>query len=577
MILASSAEIAEYTALGAWGDVTLDAMFRANVEAHPDMVAVVDPPNRASFTLGTPSRLTYRELDDAVVRVCGAFLAAGLRKDDIIVVQMPNIVEFVTVYLACARLGVIISPVPGQYREHELAQIFAITRPAAYVSTVDVKGFNHAAMVAGWAGGFEGKILTFGGTSPAGAAAIEELSIEASARSVDDYTLEHPIDANDIYSICWTSGTEGAPKGVPRSHNNWRVSAWSVADGCGLVPGDHTLNPFPMTNMASIGSLFCTWLLMGGRFVLHQPFDVKVFLDQIRDEKITFTIAAPAVLNMLLKERTILEQSDISTLRSVGSGSAPLDPWMMREFQDRFGIAIVNFFGSNEGINLNGGRREIDDPERRARYFPRFGAGGYVWPNRVSRWIKTKLVDLATGEEVTEAGRPGEMAVRGPSMFPGYFRAADLNRRAFDSEGYFLTGDLFEIACEDDDPRHYHFVGRRKEIIIRGGMNISPAELDALLNEHPKLREAAVVGYPDPIFGERVCAVIVPNPGETVGLDDVVDFLRGKRIAAFKLPERLLVLDALPRSPMNKLLRRELRRLVEPTPEESAAMSRPGG
>jgi acyl-CoA synthetase len=568
MILASAQQIEEYTSLGAWSDVTLDAMFRANVTAYPDRVAAVDPPNRASFTFGMPLRLTYRELNQAVDRISGAFLTAGLRKDDIVVVQMPNIVELVCIYLACARIGVIISPVPAQYREHELRHIFELTRPAAYVATTNVKGFNHAAMIAGWPGGFSGKILAFGDAPPDGVLAIEDLASSAQADAVTTYVQENPIDANDIYSICWTSGTEGVPKGVPRSHNNWRVSAWSVADGSGLMDGDHSLNPFPMTNMASIGSLFCTWLLTGGRFVLHQPFDLKIFLDQLRDEKITFTIAAPAVLNMMLKEGALMEGSDISALRSVGSGSAPLDPWMMREFQDRFGIAIVNFFGSNEGINLNGGAREIKDPERRARFFPRFGAGGYTWHNRVSRWIKTKLVDPVTGEEITEPGRQGEMAVRGPSIFPGYFRAHDINQRAFDGDGYFLTGDLFEIACEDGDPRHYHFVGRCKEIIIRGGMNISPAELDALLNEHPKLREAAAVGYPDPIFGERVCAVVVLNPGETISLEDIVAFLREKRIAAFKLPERMFVVDALPRSPMNKLLRRELTKLFDTQPSE---------
>jgi cyclohexanecarboxylate-CoA ligase len=562
VILATPAQIAEYTALGAWGEVTLDDIFRANVAAHPNRLALADAPNRAVFSSGEPRRLTYRELAAEVERVTGGLIGAGLRKDDVVVTQMPNIAELAIVYLACARLGIIVSPVPVQYREHELRHIFGLTHPRAYIATSTAKGFDHLAMVANWKDGFGGMMIGVGGGEMHGAIALDDLCADPVPRDwMPHYLTANPVNANDIFTVCWTSGTESVPKGVPRSHNNWLMNAVSVGDGAQVQPGDVTLNPFPMTNMAGIGSLFCVWLCSGGTFVLHHPFDLAIFLQQVRDERVQFSVVAPAILNLLAKSPELLATADISSLRSLGSGSAPLDPWMMETFQSEHGIDVVNFFGSNEGITLNGGRREIDDARRRAQYFPRFGAGGYQWANRVSGWIETRLLD-ENGREITEPGIPGEMAMRGPMVFPGYFRAPEMTAAAFDESGFFRTGDLFEIACEGDDPCYYRFVGRSKEIIIRGGMNISPAELDILMIEHPKLREAAAVGYPDERLGERVCAVVVPMPGADVELSEIVQFLRERDVAVFKLPERLVIVTELPRNAMNKLLRRELQSFV---------------
>jgi non-ribosomal peptide synthetase component E (peptide arylation enzyme) len=150
------------------------------------------------------------------------------------------------------------------------------------------------------------------------------------------------------------------------------------------------------------------------------------------------------------------------------------------------------------------------------------------------------------------------LAVRGPSLFPGYYRKGAIDRSVFDSDGFFYSGDLFEIETEGDDPCYYHFVGRKKDLIIRGGMNISPVELDDLLSRHPKLLEAAVAGYPDEVMGERVCAFVVPKAGERFSFEEMTDFLNDVGIAPYKLPERLMVLNALPRNPLNKVLRHEL-------------------
>ena len=166
---------------------------------------------------------------------------------------------------------------------------------------------------------------------------------------------------------------------------------------------------------------------------------------------------------------------------------------------------------------------------------------------------------MDSGRDITTPGQVGELRFKGPTIFSGYYNAPELTARAFDPQGYYRTGDLFEIAGEQE--QYYRFAGRHKDIVIRGGMNISSEEVEGLLLAHPKVREAAVIGLPDPVMGERVCAVVAPQPGQAVDLQELVAFLRDQQeVAAFKWPERLVLVNELPRNPLGKVLKRELRR-----------------
>ena len=341
------------------------------------------------------------------------------------------------------------------------------------------------------------------------------------------------MSADDILTICWTSGTEGRPKGVPRSHNHWLAISLAHYEGAQIRPGDKLLNPFPLVNMAAIGGCLTSWLHAAGTLVLHHPFDLPVYLRQIATERPEYAIAPPAILTLLLQNEALLAGVDMTCLRCIGSGSAPLPPAMIRGYRDRFGIEIVNMFGSNEGMSLCSGPAETDDPERRARLFPRFGRAEVRWPQRMARTIETRLSDPDTGEEITHPGVPGEMQVRGPTVFDGYFGSPDLTAAAFTADGWFRTGDLFEIA-ETDDPRFYRFVGRLKQLIVRGGVKISPDELDAVLAEHPAIAEGATVGEPDDVLGERICAVVALRPGNSMLSTDMSPIPAGATLASFE-------------------------------------------
>lgn len=561
MIVVPASRIAEFKAKGWWGGTTLVDLFLRHVRTRPDAEACVDPPN-AEDIVGRPARrLSWADLADLVERYLAVLNRHGIGKDEVVVVQLPNIVDLPAIYLACVRLGVIVSPAPVQYRAHELAHISRRAKAAAIITATRIGKHAHAEMMTKVrdAAPTVRAVFALGapcaGCEPLDAqlAAIDAHDREAGARAARD---AH-ITADEVVTICWTSGTEAEPKGVPRNHNEWIIMGEAVVDAGDIEAGATLLNPFPMVNMAGLSTSFVSWLLVGGRLVQHQPFDLDLFLRQIREEKVDYTVAPPAVLNILLKNEALLAGIDFKRLRNIGSGSAPLSEWMVDTFYKKYGVQITNFFGSNEGASFPSTYRDVPDPGQRASAFPRF-APGLHWKSHLHDRLFTRLVDPDTETEIVEAGKSGELRVKGATVFSGYWDAADINARAFDADGWFRTGDLFELT--GDHLQFYRFVGRLKDVIIRGGMNISSDEVEGHLVAHPNIAEAAVIGVPDKDLGERVCAYVVPAAGQTIDLREVNRFLVEERnLAVFKQIERLELIEALPRNPVGKVLKRQLR------------------
>ncbi len=559
MIATEKNRIEIFTQKGWWGEDTLYSLFQDALTSCKNQEALVDPENREDITGDIPKRLSFDDIDKTVERYAAIFFEQGLRKDDIAIIQLPNVVELPMVYLALSKLGIICSPIPMQYGAYEITSIIAETQPKAFIS---IETFNSNAHAEQFSSIFNNGEVKFA------LGEIENFINLHDYNPADEYyesqqshVSDNPITANDIFTICWTSGTTGTPKGVPRSHNLWLPMAKAAAFVSETEKGDTLLNPFPMINMASIGGFLFNWLLCKGKLVQHHPFDLNVFLNQISSEDVKYTIAPPAIMNMLLNNPAILDQQDLSSLRCIGCGGAPLSEWMVETFQNKYNLTVQNIFGSNEGATLLSARNEIEDPLLRAKYFPRFGVEGFDWSNPVSKLVRTKLVSVETNAEIIEPGQPGELLISGATVFDGYWNAPEANAEVFDEEGFFKTGDLFEISPEDTQMRFYKFCGRCKDLIIRGGMNISPEELDNLLSAHPKMLEVAVTGYDDNILGEKVGVVAVVAEGETISLDEIIEFLKDQQIAKYKMPEDLRLIDALPKNPVGKVLRRELKDL----------------
>jgi acyl-CoA synthetase len=555
----------DYTAKGWWSDETVDQLFRQQVGSRGDDLAVVDPANRPALLGSAPRRLTWTELDGETTHLASRLLELGLRRGDVLGVQVPNTVELVEVYLAAWTIGVVVSPLPMQYREGEIVGMANQAEFAAYLTVPRFGGRSPVAEVAAVRAEIPSirAVVAYGPDAEKGDELPADVLHLAPRPATDDeaeavavHVALDPNDPNDCLTICWTSGTESEPKGVPRCHYDWLAISWATVDAPSVVPEDVLLNPFPMVNMAGINGMFLPWLRVGCVLVQHHPFDLPTFLAQIADERVTYTVAPPALLWMLLHDEALLASVDLSSLTRVGSGSVPLQPVMVRGWQERFGIGVINFFGSNEGIGLLSSPDDFPDPDDRAQYFPRYGVEGVTWSSRVAEWVGVKLVDVATGQEITEPGVSGELRISGPTVFAGYLNG-DRRPSPFDDEGYLKTGDLFEIA--GDRGQFLHYLDRAKDLVIRGGMNIAPAELEGLIADHPAVVDVAVIGDPDELLGERVAAVVTLAPGTELTLDELVTFLKGKRIASYKLPERLDVRTELPRNPVGKILKRELR------------------
>ena len=221
MILSPEEQIQEYTARGWWGERTLIDLFLDTAEKRADALAVVDPPNRADLTPGEPLRLTYAAVKIATDRLANALLKAGVGNDDIVMVQLPNIVELVITYLACARIGAMLSPLPVQFRTHELRHVIGLIEPKVFITTRSFGGHDYVQMVQGLRPEFPcvRHIIALGDDLPAGVESLAGiLNAEADTSPVDTYAAENPSSANDVFTICWTSGTVAEPKGVPRSH-----------------------------------------------------------------------------------------------------------------------------------------------------------------------------------------------------------------------------------------------------------------------------------------------------------------------------------------------------------------------
>jgi acyl-CoA synthetase (AMP-forming)/AMP-acid ligase II len=557
------AKIREYRDRGWWSDRRIPDLFDAAVQAAPDQVALIDPPNRPALLGDAARRLTFREVDALVDGFALRLLELGLGRDDVLITQLPNVVEYPALYLAAMRLGVIVSPVPMQFRRHELEQVTDLTGARAALTVRELKGGAYASTAVELAAGRSLQVLCLNDDTVPGAIGFTPADVTPAARSrLREHVAGLDLDADDIATLCWTSGTEGMPKGVPRSHNHWIAISYGHWRGAGIQRGERLLNPFPLINMAGLGGCFMSWMHSVGTLVLHHPLDLGVYLRQIVEERPQYAIAPPAVLNMLLKDEKTLAAIDLSSLRCVGSGSAPLDPDMIAGYRDRFGIEIVNIFGSNEGVSLLSNAVNAPDPVHRARLFPRWGRDEVHADPPSPVQIRTRVVDPASGEEVLERGRPGEMQITGPSVFDGYFRAPQITAQSFTDDGWFRTGDLFELVGDEDPAPYYRFVGRLKQIIVRGGMKIAPEELDSVLSQMPEVLEGAVSAYADPIMGERICAIVVPRPGAQPSLEAVRAHFERAGLATFKYPERLLCVEQLPRNSVGKLVRGDLARLA---------------
>lgn len=538
--------IQKYTDAGLWGKDMLHDLLARNVTATPEREAVVDQPNKSELMGATAQRLSLAQLEAASSATAHELARRGVGSGDAVILQLPNTSELIVLYYALSKLGAIIAPIAVLYGQQEITHFARELDPCALITVDELRGARLAEQARTCLPGTPVWSVT------------EDLDVFAGK---DDEPSPEPWarDANRTLTIAWTSGTTGTPKGVPRSHNMWMCQGRLTCHPIGLQDGDRLLSPFPMINMAALGGFLFPSALNNCTLVLHHPLEVPLYLQQLQDERISYTLAPPPLLNRLAQQPALWQGFDFSALRAIGTGSVPLSPAMIDTFETRFATPILNFYGSNEGVGLISTPETAANPQHRAVLFPRIGVEGIAFESYAPDVLFTKVVDPDTGEEVKEPGVPGELCVDGPGVFDGYHHHD--NADVFTEDGFFRSGDLVQI--DPDEPSHYRIVGRCKDIINRGGVKLSPAEIDAQLEGIPGLAEAAACPVRDDDLGERVCACVVLADGAVPpALEDLRAQLTARGLTRFKLPERLEIFDALPRNPLGKVVRGDLTREV---------------
>ncbi|EIY6044872.1 medium-chain fatty-acid--CoA ligase [Escherichia coli] len=534
---------AAYRQQGLWGDASLADYWQQTARAMPDKIAVVDN-HGASYT--------YSALDHAASCLANWMLAKGIESGDRIAFQLPGWCEFTVIYLACLKIGAVSVPLLPSWREAELVWVLNKCQAKMFFAPTLFKQTRPVDLILPLQNQLP-QLQQIVGVDKL-APATSSLSLSQIIADNTPLTTAITTHGDELAAVLFTSGTEGLPKGVMLTHNNILASERAYCARLNLTWQDVFMMPAPLGHATGFLHGVTAPFLIGARSVLLDIFTPDACLALLEQQRCTCMLGAtPFVYDLL----NLLEKqpADLSALRFFLCGGTTIPKKVARECQQR-GIKLLSVYGSTESsphavVNL-------DDPLSRFMHTDGYAAAG----------VEIKVVDDA--RKTLPPGCEDEEASRGPNVFMGYFDEPELTARALDEEGWYYSGDL----CRMDEAGYIKITGRKKDIIVRGGENISSREVEDILLQHPKIHDACVVAMPDERLGERSCAyVVLKAPHHSLSLEEVVAFFSRKRVAKYKYPEHIVVIEKLPRTASGKiqkfLLRKDImRRLTQDVCEE---------
>lgn len=534
---------AAYRQQGLWGDASLADYWQQTARAMPDKIAVVDN-HGASYT--------YSALDHAASCLANWMLAKGIESGDRIAFQLPGWCEFTVIYLACLKIGAVSVPLLPSWREAELVWVLNKCQAKMFFAPTLFKQTRPVDLILPLQNQLP-QLQQIVGVDKL-APATSSLSLSQIIADNTPLTTAITTHGDELAAVLFTSGTEGLPKGVMLTHNNILASERAYCARLNLTWQDVFMMPAPLGHATGFLHGVTAPFLIGARSVLLDIFTPDACLALLEQQRCTCMLGAtPFVYDLL----NVLEKqpADLSALRFFLCGGTIIPKKVARECQ-QLGIKLLSVYGSTESsphavVNL-------DDPLSRFMHTDGYAAAG----------VEIKVVDDA--RKTLPPGCEGEEASRGPNVFMGYFDEPELTARALDEEGWYYSGDL----CRMDEAGYIKITGRKKDIIVRGGENISSREVEDILLQHPKIHDACVVAMPDERLGERSCAyVVLKAPHHSLSLEEVVAFFSRKRVAKYKYPEHIVVIEKLPRTASGKiqkfLLRKDImRRLTQDVCEE---------
>jgi cyclohexanecarboxylate-CoA ligase len=522
-----------------------------SVETYLDRWATTRAP-RTAIVDGV-ARLSWTELARVVERVAHGLRAHGAGPGVVVSCQLPNWNEFIVLLLAAARLGAIVNPIPPIYRASELRFMLNLLESPILVIPGVFRGFDHRAMLA-----------TLRPETPR----VEHVFVVRGApgdgmrpwSTLADTAWEAREgrgglpggDPNEVHEVIFTSGTTGEPKGVMHTPNTVLAIIYPAIERLGLDGREVILMSSTFAHQTGFLYGFCLTLLLGARGVWLDVWSAAEAARLIEAERVTFTMGATPFLQDLTY---VPGRHDLSSLRVFISAGAPIPRPLVRDARARLGCTISPGWGMTENglVTCNG----PDDPEDKV----------FTTDGSPLSGMELRVVD---GDERPVApGTEGELRVRGPSQFVGYYRRPEFTRESYADDGWFKTGDRATL----DRDGYLSITGRSKDLIIRGGENIPVVEVENVLFAHPKVASVAIVGMPDPRLGERACAFVIPRAGEPPTLGELVQYLEARQLARQKFPERLELVSEFPMTPSGKVQKFRLRQMIA----ERLAGERGGG
>jgi cyclohexanecarboxylate-CoA ligase len=515
-------------ARGDWRDETLlDHLARA-VAATPDKTALV------AIRGAEEQRFSYRNLDVLSDAVAGNLRRLGVARGDTVSFQLPNWWEFTVLHLGCLKAGAVSNPLMVIFRERELGFMLALAESKVLVVPASFRGFDYPSMVARVRDRLSDlrHVFSTGGSS-ADAQPFEALLAPSAAVTAE-------LGPDDVIQLLYTSGTTGEPKGVLHTSNTLLSNLVPFASRLRLGADDVIHMPSPLAHQLGFMYGLMLPVMLGATAVLQDVFTAPEMARQITQEGATVTLGATPFLNDLV-EHVERSGTAISSLRVFASAGAPIPRALVTKARRTLGAAIVSAWGMSENGAVT--TTKLDDPEERAT-----STDGCPLPG-----MELRVVD--PNGDVVPDGEMGQLQARGCSNFVGYLKRPELDNT--DADGWFDTGDLARM--EDG---YIRIAGRSKDIIIRGGENIPVVEVENLLFRHPAIAEVSVVGYPDARLGERACAFVKLREDAGLTFQEMTDFLGAQSMARQYIPERLEIVEEMPRTPSGKVQKFRLRAMA---------------
>lgn len=529
----SERDILRYRENRWWFDLTMGDILDNIAKKLPKKEALVD----------NQVRITFEELKDNVDRLAMGFLTLGLKKGDTVLLQLPNWAEFVYSYFGLQRIGAIPVLLISGYKQLEVSHLGLLTEASAWIVPESYRNIDYLSFIEEvreknpqlkYTISVRAKKLTKQFTT-----SLESLMEKRLTDEDKRILYTKKPEPTDVSHILPSGGTTGLPKGIPRTHNDYicnvnylhRVGEMKEDDICLLaVPVGHNL---ALLNV--VGSI-----LFGYKLILLDSTRPADICSAIQKEKVTYMPTVPSLIKRIIDFENI-ESYDLSSLVKISAGGEPSPPELVRKVKERFGWRYINEFGMSEGLLCR--TRFEDDIETVC----------HTVGKPCSPYDEIKIID-EKGRELP-LNTDGELVTKGPGIFAGYLKNSEENRKSFTEDGFFRTGDLARI----DFSGNLRITGRIKDIIIRGGENISPAQVEEILCQHPLISDAAVIGMPDQELGERVCAYIKPVEGKSIDPEEIKQFMEKKGASKLLIPERFEFVESLPMTEAGKHDKKALR------------------